>query len=128
MCSSFSSSSCARRSVRSAATPRPTNARESLRLARRAAAAAPGVVDAVDDGHEPVLLLRFDVHVTDSGHLDHHIILTIVRRRQPIKERLGGRALRWDPETHTVIDDPEANRLLSRPYAAPWNHPTPETI
>ena len=45
-----------------------------------------------------------------------------------LSQRLGGRALRRDPETHTVIDDPEANRLLSRPYAAPWNHPTPESI
>jgi hypothetical protein len=41
---------------------------------------------------------------------------------------LGGRALRWDAKTHTVIADPEANKLLNRPYRAPWIHPTPETV
>jgi predicted dehydrogenase len=35
-----------------------------------------------------------------------------------------GRTLAWDPETGRVKDDEEANRLLSRPYRAPWIHPT----
>ena len=45
-----------------------------------------------------------------------------------LSQRLGGRTLRWDPETHTVIGDPEANRLLNRPYRAPWIHPMPDTV
>ena len=45
-----------------------------------------------------------------------------------LSQQLGGRALRWDAKTHTVIGDPEANRLLSRPYRAPWIHPTPDTV
>ena len=45
-----------------------------------------------------------------------------------LSQQLGGRALRWDAETHTVIDDAEANRLLIRPYRAPWIHPTPESV
>lgn len=35
-----------------------------------------------------------------------------------------GRTLRWDPEAGRVIGDDEANRLLARPYRAPWVHPT----
>jgi predicted dehydrogenase len=31
-----------------------------------------------------------------------------------------GRKIRWDPATETVIDDPEADRLLSRAYRKPW--------
>ena len=34
-----------------------------------------------------------------------------------------GRSLIWDPETHQVVDDDEANKLLARPYRAPWVHP-----
>jgi predicted dehydrogenase len=31
-----------------------------------------------------------------------------------------GRKIRWDPETETVLDDPEATRLLGRAYRSPW--------
>ncbi|GAB4466890.1 MAG: Gfo/Idh/MocA family oxidoreductase [Armatimonadaceae bacterium] len=34
-----------------------------------------------------------------------------------------GRTLTWDPATHQVIGDDEANRLLRRTYRAPWEHP-----
>jgi predicted dehydrogenase len=34
-----------------------------------------------------------------------------------------GRTLAWDPKTQTVVGDAEANRLLARPYRAPWVHP-----
>ena len=39
-----------------------------------------------------------------------------------------GRTLEWDPEKQLVIGDDEANRLLARPYRAPWVHPTPESV
>jgi predicted dehydrogenase len=39
-----------------------------------------------------------------------------------------GRSLKWDPARWVVVDDPEANRLLRRPYRAPWNHPEPDSV
>jgi predicted dehydrogenase len=35
-----------------------------------------------------------------------------------------GRSLTWDGKAGRVIGDDEANRLLTRPYRAPWTHPT----
>jgi hypothetical protein len=34
-----------------------------------------------------------------------------------------GRTLAWDAEKQMVAGDDEANRLLRRPYRAPWAHP-----
>ena len=34
-----------------------------------------------------------------------------------------GRTLHFDPKTHTVVDDPEATRLLRREYRKPYVHP-----
>jgi predicted dehydrogenase len=31
-----------------------------------------------------------------------------------------GRKIRWDPKTETILDDPEAVRLLGRAYRNPW--------
>ena len=35
-----------------------------------------------------------------------------------------GRSLAWDSAKGEVIGDDAANRLLRRPYRAPWTHPT----
>ncbi len=34
-----------------------------------------------------------------------------------------GRSLAWDAAAGRVVGDEEANRLLQRPYRAPWVHP-----
>ena len=34
-----------------------------------------------------------------------------------------GRKVRWDPETETIIGDPEAERLLAHAYRGPWQLP-----
>jgi hypothetical protein len=31
-----------------------------------------------------------------------------------------GCSIRWDGEKEQVIDDPEANALVTKPYRAPW--------
>jgi predicted dehydrogenase len=36
-----------------------------------------------------------------------------------------GRTLAWDAAAQQVVGDEEANRLLRRPYRAPWTHPEP---
>ena len=36
-----------------------------------------------------------------------------------------GRTLVWDPATHTVVGDEEAQALLARRYRKPWVHPEP---
>ncbi len=39
-----------------------------------------------------------------------------------------GRTLVWNPVRGRVEDDPEANRLLRRPYRKPWVHPDPGNV
>ena len=39
-----------------------------------------------------------------------------------------GRTLTWDPVKGQVVGDKEANRLLRRPYRAPWVHPEPARV
>jgi predicted dehydrogenase len=34
-----------------------------------------------------------------------------------------GRSVRWDGEKEQIVGDPEANKLLSRPYRGPWKYP-----
>lgn len=34
-----------------------------------------------------------------------------------------GRSLTWDPQSHRVLNDDEANTQLMRPYRSPWVHP-----
>jgi predicted dehydrogenase len=41
---------------------------------------------------------------------------------------LGGRALRYDPKSMTVISDPEATKLLRRPYREGYVHPEPDQV
>jgi predicted dehydrogenase len=39
-----------------------------------------------------------------------------------------GRTLEWDAAAGQVKNDAEANRLLRRPYRAPWTHPEPGSV
>ncbi|MDA7870744.1 gfo/Idh/MocA family oxidoreductase, partial [bacterium] len=39
-----------------------------------------------------------------------------------------GRTLHWDPDTNRVLNDDEANQLLTRDYRKPWIHPDPSKV
>ncbi len=39
-----------------------------------------------------------------------------------------GRTLQWDAEKGVIIGDEEGNKLLRRPYRAPWVHPDAATV
>ncbi len=39
-----------------------------------------------------------------------------------------GRSLTWDSDKQEAVGDPEANKLLRRPYRAPWVHPEPDAV
>ena len=39
-----------------------------------------------------------------------------------------GRTLHWDAQKQDVVGDPEASKLLRRPYRAPWKHPEPQDV
>ena len=44
-----------------------------------------------------------------------------------VSQRLG-RSLTWDHAKGVVVGDAEANKLLRRPYRAPWVHPEPAKV
>jgi hypothetical protein len=33
---------------------------------------------------------------------------------------LVGRKIKWDAEKELILNDPEATKLMSRPYREPW--------
>jgi predicted dehydrogenase len=39
-----------------------------------------------------------------------------------------GRPVVYDPKKRQIVNDPEANGLLARPYRQPWQHPDPGTV
>jgi len=39
-----------------------------------------------------------------------------------------GRSLAWDAGAGRIAGDDEANRLLARPYRAPWDHPNSKDV
>jgi hypothetical protein len=39
-----------------------------------------------------------------------------------------GRSLTWDHAKGEVVGDAEANKLLARPYRAPYVHPDPAKV
>jgi len=34
-----------------------------------------------------------------------------------------GRSVQWDEEKQIIVNDPEAKKLMSRAYLAPWEYP-----
>lgn len=71
-----------------------------------------GFVEAVRERRTPESNLEVGHHASNPGHL-----MNIAWR--------VGRRIRWDAEHERVIDDPEADAMLTAPYRAPWKLPGP---
>jgi predicted dehydrogenase len=68
-------------------------------------------LNAIRFGHRPAC----DIEI---GHRSTNMSLLGM-----ISARLG-RSIQWDGEREEIAGDPEANRLLSRPYRSPWVYPS----
>ncbi len=65
-------------------------------------------LDCIKSRKEPISDLESGHRVVTACHLAN------------LSLRLG-RRLRWDADKETILDDPEAAKLLVRPYRAPWD-------
>jgi predicted dehydrogenase len=68
-------------------------------------------MDAIDSGRAPVADIEL-AHRSTNMSLLGMLSLKL------------GRSIEWDGAKEQVIGDPEANKLLSRPYRGPWEYPT----
>jgi predicted dehydrogenase len=85
------------------------------------------IYDAVQDRH----VLDF-MHARENGtrpiaDIEEGHISTACCELANISMMLG-RPVIYDPKTRTVPGDPEATRLLARPYRSPWVHPDPMAV
>ena len=71
------------------------------------AAHAQGFLDAIRNDGRPPADVELGHFATNPGHL-----MNIAWRT--------GRRIRWDNQREQIIDDPEANALVTRTYRAPW--------
>ncbi|MCL4205368.1 MAG: Gfo/Idh/MocA family oxidoreductase [Pirellulaceae bacterium] len=71
------------------------------------AAHAQVFLDAIRNDRRPPADVEQGHFATNPGHL-----MNIAWR--------VGRKIRWDAENEMVLDDPEANALVTKPYRAPW--------
>ncbi|MDG3005338.1 Gfo/Idh/MocA family protein [Paludisphaera mucosa] len=93
--------------------------------------------------HEP--LGEKDVHLQVSKNHHQNWLDCIRSRERPICDlavghrsatvcHLGniairtGRKIAWDPKAETIVGDPEAAAMLSRPYRAPWRLPEASSV
>jgi hypothetical protein len=65
-------------------------------------------LDCIRSRHQPVSDLEGAHRVATACHLAN----ISLRLRRPV---------RWDENQETIVGDPEAARMLERPYRAPWD-------
>ena len=79
------------------------------------------------DGHN--LTLLWADFLKSIEHRTQGVANIEVAHRASVLPLLGmiswrvGRSLRWDGEREEIVGDPEATRLMSRPYRTPWVYP-----
>ena len=82
-----------------------------------------------------------EIHLYQSDNHYRNFIDCVIARKEPIAPvevahrsitichlgniamRLGRNTLKWDPDKEHILGDPEASKMLSRPYRAPWKLP-----
>ena len=69
-------------------------------------------IDAIDNKTRPVADIE-QGHISTASCILANISMQL------------GRAVRYDHKKMEVIGDPEATKLLQRPYRGPWEHPMP---
>ena len=74
-------------------------------------------------GHMKDLLTNIQSRGTPVADIEQGYISTTSCILANISDKLG-RSLTWDHAAGKVVGDDEANRLLTRPYRAPWKHPS----
>jgi predicted dehydrogenase len=74
-------------------------------------------------GHMKDLLAAIDSRGKPVADIEEGYISTSSCLLANLSMQLG-RSLTWDPQAGKVVGDDEANRRLTRPYRAPWIHPT----
>ncbi len=65
-------------------------------------------LDCVKSRQQPIVDVESGHRVATACHLANISLRT-------------GRKIRWDADQETILDDPEAARMLSRPYRPPWD-------
>ena len=73
-------------------------------------------------GHMKDLLANIQSRGTPVADIEQGYISTTACILANISQKLG-RSVTWDHAAGRVAGDDEANRLLARPYRAPWAHP-----
>ena len=78
-------------------------------------------------GHMRDLLAAIETRSKPVADIEQGHISTASCILANMSQKLG-RSLKWDSAKQRVIGDEEANRLLARPYRAPWKHPDPRSV
>ena len=78
-------------------------------------------------GHMKNLLAAIDSRGKPVADIEQGYISTTSCILANLSMKLG-RSLTWDPAQGKVHSDEEANRLLRRPYRAPWVHPEAASV
>lgn len=72
-------------------------------------------IAAINNGTQPVANVQ-EAHISTASCILANMSMEL------------GRPLVYDPKSMTVVDDPEATKLLERKYRGPWEHPYPEKV
>jgi len=78
-------------------------------------------------GHMTDLLLNMKTRGRPVADIEQGYMSTTACILANLSMKLG-RTLEWDHAQGRVVGDEEANRLLRRPYRAPWVHPDPASV